>query len=598
MLTVFATSMGLAALTLAALATYVAWRRGTPSGWSLAVLLVSVAWWGLAYTMELSVDPVPAKSDWGDLKYVGISAVAPSWLCFVLQYTGRAHLVTRRLVAALAVEPAALLAMLAMPATHDLIRSYPATAADEDLPIVDTGPVFWVNLAYNNLLLVAATVLFVVSMLRLARGYRRMAWVLVGAALLPWAANLLHNFEVGLFARADLTPFGFIVTGSVLVWGLFRQRLVDLTPLARSVVVDRMDDPVLVVDPFGRVVDVNPAGIRLLGGGERRLIGRAVDDVLPSPGETTELTLVDWPESRTFDVARQPLTDDQERPAGELVVLREITERVRDRQRLQRVLDEKSRVAAALQASMVPQRLPEIPGCALASSYEPAGDGSEVGGDFLDVFDLAPDTWGFVLGDVSGKGAEAAAVSAASRYTLRALADAGQGPSQTLRAVNTRLLGATEPERHCTLVYGYLRPGSEGLTVHLSLAGHPPPLVRRRSGVVEEVGRLGTMMALFEEPELYDTTVALAPGELLCAFTDGVVEARRGREMFGVERLAGLLADGAELPLEELAGLVVKAARDFHGRQLADDVAILLVRATTRGRLAEVDLVAAGMGQA
>ena len=150
--------------------------------------------------------------------------------------------------------------LLAVPATHDLVRSYPPAAPTQDLPIVETGPVFWVTFGYNNLLLVGATALFVASMVRLARTYLRMALLLLAAALLPWAANLLHNFEVGWFARIDLTPFAFTITGGVLVWGLFRERLVDLAPLARSAVVESMTDAVFVLDAFGRVVDVNPAG--------------------------------------------------------------------------------------------------------------------------------------------------------------------------------------------------------------------------------------------------------------------------------------------------------------------------------------------------
>ncbi len=588
MLTLFASLMVMAGLVLASLATYVAWRRESRMGWSLAVLLVSVAWWGLAYAVELSVEDVAVKSRWGDLKYVGILALAPAWLVFVLQYTGRGTRVTQRLLALLAVEPVLALTLLAVPATHDLVRSYPAAATTEDLPIVEVGPAFWVILVYNNLLLVGATTMFVVSMVRLARHYRRLAAVLLAVALLPWAANLLHNFEVGWFARIDLTPFAFTVTGGVLVWGLFHERLVDLAPLARSAVLDSMVDAVFVLDPFGRIVDVNPAAVALTTS-RAALLGRRLQDVLSgtdvtAPGRT-ELTLADAPPHpghRTFDVSHQRLSDATGRPAGELVVMREITQRVRDRDRLRRVLAERSRVAAALQASMIPPVLPDVAGTELASRYEPAGDGSEVGGDFLDVFDLDPQTWAFVLGDVSGKGAEAAAVSAAARYTLRALADPDRSPAETAAEVNAKLLAQTDAERHCTLILGYLRPTDGGTSVTLTLAGHHPPLVLRANGEAEEVGRLGTALALFDDPELHDTTIELAPGELLCAYTDGLVEARQGSEMFGSQRVAELLRRHGHLPVDELAGLLWQAVRTFHGDRLQDDVAMLLVKISTR----------------
>jgi PAS domain S-box-containing protein len=582
----FAALMAAAGVTLAGLAGYVARRRGSPAGISLAVLLLAVAWWGLAYAVELSASEIPTKSRWGDLKYVGVCAVAPAWLVFVLQYTGRARLVTRRVVAALMVEPVLILAVLFNPGTHDLVRFYPENAAEVELPIVGTGPVFWVHLAYANAMIVVATAIFVVTMVHLSRTYRLMALVLVSAALLPWAANLLHNFEVGWFARLDLTPFAFIVTGGILVWGLFRERLVMLSPLARSVIVDSMADGVFILDAFGRVADVNPAGARLLAASRADLIGRALADVLPrshgGPGLPTETAVFQGEQRHTYDVRREPLTDRRGRSAGELVVLRDITERARAERKLEQLLAERSRVAAALQASLVPADLAAIPDSELATRYEPAGDGREIGGDFFDVFALNGDTWGVVLGDVSGKGAEAAAVTAQARYTLRTLANPRHRPSHTLRDLNARLLVSTETERHCTLVYALVRPVDGGLHVTLSLAGHHPPLVVRADGTVDEVGHLGTVLGLLEDPELHDTGTTLHEGDLICLFTDGLVEARDALELFGTERAAAVLSRLHHLPAEGLATELVSAARRFRGRELADDLAVLMLRVLPR----------------
>ena len=584
MLTSFATVMATAGLALACLAVYVAWRRDARMGWSLAVLLLAGAWWGVAYAVELGVDDIALKSRWGDLKYVGITALAPAWLTFVLQYVGRERWVTWRLLGLLAVVPVVTTLLLAFPATHDLVRFYPQTAVGDGPPEVKAGPAFNALFAYNYLVLVGATVLFVASVGRLARSYRRMAVVLVVAAMVPLAVNTLYNTNVGWFASIDLTPFAFTFTGAVLVWGLFHERLVDLAPLARSAVLEKMSDAVYVTDPFGRIVDLNPAAVQLLGTSRTALLGRRLDDVVAADGwdaRAAELTLP-GPDGashrRTFDVSRETLADVTDRPAGVVVVLHEITERVRDRQRLELVLEDQSRVASALQASMVPPRLPDVAGIEIASTYLPAGDGREVGGDFLDVFDLGQRTWAFVLGDVSGKGAEAATVSAATRYTLRALADADALPSDTARAVNSKLLTHTDLERHCTLVYGQMRPEEDGATVVFTLAGHHPPIVLRTTGEVEEIGTLGTALALFDEVELHDTTVRLAPGDLVCVFTDGLVEARRGREMFGAERVAAVLRSSAERTAGELSALLVDAVHDFHGDQLGDDLAVLLIK--------------------
>ena len=595
MLTLLAVLFAVAGLVLAGLAFDVARRDTSRAGISLAVLLVAVAWWGVTYSLEFSADDLDVRGRWGDLKYVGIGAVAPAWAAFVLQYTGRERYLTRPVLGLVVVEPLLLLLALALPATHDLVRFYEEDAAGDPTPVVGAGPLFWVHLVYVNVLLLVTTGLFVKTMWKLSRTYRLLATALVGAALLPWVANLLYNFGVGMLDSIDLTPFAFTVTGGVLVWGLYRERLVRLSPLARGVVVESMVDGVLVLDAFGRLVDVNPTGRQLLGPAGRNPVGRRLGELLPgleelpeepeavTAGRGQELHTGSGPERRTHDVVRQPLTDLVGRPAGELVVLRDITERVRADARVQELLREQSRVAAALQVSLTPRQLPTVPEAEVSSRYEPAGDGREIGGDFYDVFPLDDQTWGIVLGDVSGKGAEAAAVTAQARYTLRALAHPQRPPSATLRDLNARMLNSADLERHCTLVYALARPGPHGTDLTLSLAGHHPPLVLRQGHgrpFVEPVGEPGTATGLLEEPELHDVTTRLAPGDMVCLFTDGLVEARQGPELFGAEGVTRImLGDHAASP-EELAGALVEAARAFHQAPwLADDLAILVLRA-------------------
>jgi len=588
MLPILAGLMTAAGLVLAGLAVQVGRRRDIAAGLSLAVVLVSVAWWGLAYGVELSVGDLAVKLRWGDLKYVGVCALAPAWLVFVLQYTGRGRLVGTRLLGLLAVEPVAVLAVLAVPATHDLVRFYPDAARHDELPVVATGPVFWVHFVYANVMILVATGIFVVTMLRLSGTYRRMAGVLVAAALLPWAANVLHNFEVGWFARLDLTPFAFTLTGATLVWGLHREGLVNLSPLARGVIVDTMTDAVFVLDAFGRVADANRSGAELLGTSRRQLLGLRLSDLLPDTSHSDqadstrgELTIGDGQHRRTFDLSWQSLSDRARRPAGHLVVLRDVTERTAAEAQLRELLVERSRIAATLQASLVPGRLPVIVGTEAATRYLPAGDGSEVGGDFYDIFPLAGGCYGIVLGDVSGKGAEAAAVTGLTRYTLRTLANPKHAPSRTLGELNTRLVAATPEECHCTLVYAVARPTTAGLELTLSLAGHHPPLVLRRTGRVEPVGELGTVLGLFESPDFHDQTIALAPGELFCMFTDGLVEARKGNELFDTERTAAVLERCADQPVDAIAEELISSVRHFHGNELVDDLALLLLRASS-----------------
>ncbi|MBA2768490.1 MAG: SpoIIE family protein phosphatase, partial [Sporichthyaceae bacterium] len=446
-----------AGVVFAVLAADVWWQRRNPAGLSLAVMLVAGAWWGFAYALELAGSDLALREAWGDAKYVGIGALVPAWLVFVLQYTGRAHLVTRRRLAMLSLEPLLSILVLAVPATHDLIRSYPANVSEGEVPVARTGPLFWGHFAYSNLLVLVATGLFVAAMARLARVYVRLATVLLAAALLPWAANLLHNFEVGPFTKLDLTPSAFTVTGGVLVWGLYRQRLVNLQPIARSLIVETMADAVLVVDAYGRVVDANPAAAVALGRSAADLVGHPLEDLLPDH-HRTELALTVAGEVRYFDSRRQPLKDRRGRTAGEVLVLRDVTDAKTADARLRHVLAERSRVADALQQSLVPAALPEVKGLTLAARYAPAGDGREIGGDFYDVFPVEQGRWAVVLGDVSGKGAEAAAMTALIRYTLRALAVDGRSPEAVLRALNDVLLRESVDERYATLAYAQAGP--------------------------------------------------------------------------------------------------------------------------------------------
>ncbi len=259
-------------------------------------------------------------------------------------------------------------------------------------------------------------------------------------------------------------------------------------------------------------------------------------------------------------------------------MLRDVTERRESDLRLRAVLAERSRVAAALQRSLAPPALPGVPGLRTATCYAPAGQGSEIGGDFYDVFPLDDGRWAVVLGDVSGKGAEAAAVTAQVRYTVRALASGGRPPVDVLRALNDALLRESADERYATLVYAVVERSGCGWRLSVSLAGHHPPLLRSRTGEVRPVGRPGTALGLLDDPELSETEVSLSAGEVLCLFTDGLVEARRGAELFGEERVRQVLADSCPKRLEDVVQRLEQAAREFSGGPLADDLALLLLR--------------------
>jgi PAS domain S-box-containing protein len=243
-----------------------------------------------------------------------------------------------------------------------------------------------------------------------------------------------------------------------------------------------------------------------------------------------------------------------------------------------RLFEDRNRVAETLETSLRPPSLPVIPGIDPGARYRPAGTGSEVAGDFYDVFQGDRRDWFAVVGDVSGKGVEAAAVMALARYTVRTAALGRSRPSEILRILNEALLRSSS-DRFCTATLLRIRPGAEGVRVTVSSGGHPRPLILRSDGRVEDVDADGTLLGMFESPTLRDVEVELAHGDVVIAYTDGVVEERRGEEFFGEDRLRQVLRGCPRRPAADVADCIVSAVEDFGREAPADDIAILALRA-------------------
>ncbi|MGK2949323.1 MAG: PP2C family protein-serine/threonine phosphatase [Acidimicrobiales bacterium] len=237
---------------------------------------------------------------------------------------------------------------------------------------------------------------------------------------------------------------------------------------------------------------------------------------------------------------------------------------------------ERDRIADALSRSLLPPSLPVIPGVALAALYEPST--ADVSGDFFDVFPLGSE-WGVVIGDVCGKGAEAASLTSLTRYTVRGAAITAPSVPAVLEVLNQALV-TERTNRFCTAIYLRLRRTAVGLGVALTAGGHPPALVRRASGVVEEVAAGGRIIGVFDEMGAQEVAVGLAPGDLLVLYTDGVTEARCGGEMFGEERLREVLGGTAAGSAEGAAVAIGAGVRAFTSGPQTDDLAVLVIEAT------------------
>ena len=239
----------------------------------------------------------------------------------------------------------------------------------------------------------------------------------------------------------------------------------------------------------------------------------------------------------------------------------------------------RSHIATTLQRSLLPPRLPVIPGLTIAARFRAAGDTTEVGGDFYDLFP-AGDGWMVVIGDVTGKGPEAAATTSLARFTMRTAAMYEKTPAAVLARLNAAL--ATDPDRRqiCTAVCAQIRPADDGtVRVRIACGGHPPPLLCG-NGSVREAGRPGSLLGAFDEGSWTEDLVTIGGGESLVLFTDGVTDARgAGGERFGSARLVAALDRHHGLEADAIAGRVDDALEAFERGQQRDDVALLVLRA-------------------
>lgn len=370
--------------------------------------------------------------------------------------------------------------------------------------------------------------------------------------------------------------------------------------------VDAADVGLALLDSELRVLRVNSAFVRIAQvPGDR--VGRHASELLPDlpphaldaiarPLQTGEavhgLELTEEGHSiagRTFVCGSLPVRVN-DRVAATWWSLREVTAARRERaaeerhaSQLERELREEHRIAEQLGVSLLPDRLPNVPGAEIASGFHPASDTHGIGGDFYDVFRVGkPRCWMVVVGDVCGKGAEAASLTALARYTLRAAAiQEGAEPARLLTQLNEALCLQRSDDRFVTAVCAFLDTDEEGpLRVTVSVAGHPPPLIVRADGTIERVTTRGALLGVWDDPGLSETSTELGPGDRLVLYTDGVLEAHAPEGPFeeGFERAL------AELPAQSSTETIGSLHRvlDLGGGDARDDIAVLVVQPEPR----------------
>jgi serine phosphatase RsbU (regulator of sigma subunit) len=284
-------------------------------------------------------------------------------------------------------------------------------------------------------------------------------------------------------------------------------------------------------------------------------------------------------DGRVFDRYGAPLIADGGY-LGYAWYFRDVTDQKRVERELARAGERSASLARTLQQSLLPPELPSVRGLDVAARYHPAGAGLDVGGDFYDVFRTRRGSVGIAIGDVCGKGAPAASLTALVRYTLRTAAMQTRSPAQALSIVNAAMIRQQPEEgagKFATVAYAALQRSRGVNTLTVSSGGHPLPLVRRRDGTVEPAARPGTLLGLFPTVQLHDHSIELESGDAVVFFTDGVIEARAGADFFGEERVRAILGHTVGWSAADIVAAIETAAFAFQGGDTGDDIAVLAV---------------------
>jgi phosphoserine phosphatase RsbU/P len=233
-----------------------------------------------------------------------------------------------------------------------------------------------------------------------------------------------------------------------------------------------------------------------------------------------------------------------------------------------------------LQQSLLPPALPEVPGLDIAGRFHPAGNGLELVGDFYDVFASRTDRWNVLVGDVCGKGIEAAKVAALARHTVGSSSMRELETPEVLRWLNETLRARSHaPHEFLSAVYGTLKHEGNGWAMCLCCAGHPPPILRRANGHTALIDAGGPLIGVFDDFAIDEVELRLEPGDMLVICTDGIIEARAGRTLFGEDALIALIASAdASAGAAMVAQQIEAAALQFSNGIATDDIAVVVIR--------------------
>jgi PAS domain S-box-containing protein len=319
-----------------------AYAHRVNKGATLLLLLgVAIAEWSICYAFEIAGANLFTKVLWAKLEYAGIVTIPVLWFVFCLQQTNRSRWLEKKNIILLLIVPLITLILVWTTEFHGLVwqSTQVFTYRDYSFLSINHGSWFWVHTVYSYILLIGGTISIIIRMISRIQGiFRNQAIIMLVAVLAPWIGNLVYLLGIGPYPNLDLTPFTFVFSVIVFAWGIFGYQLNDLTPIARSTVVDEMEPGIVVLDISNRIVDINPSALSIINSTEKEATGRyaaeifamwpAIIQSIGNPSEnTTEITINRGEEPTWYEVGISSLKDRQKGIAGRVITIANITER-------------------------------------------------------------------------------------------------------------------------------------------------------------------------------------------------------------------------------------------------------------------------------
>lgn len=307
-------------------------RRNVAGASSLAVLLVALAWWDITYAIFWAGTPGITKYFWLDITYAGAVTVPAALFVFSMQFTNKQTLLKNPLASFLYIEPLFVLISLFTDPYHGLF--FAGKRVENSALILDAGPVFWFNVVYSYVLVLLATIIFLRAFLRSSGIYRKQLGVILLGISFTWINSIVFVLGLHLLPGADNTPFSFTITALAFAFAIWRYQLLDIIPVARDSLIEKMVDGVLVIDMHNRIVDMNPSAQHLLSI-TVNTFGRPVEEVVKQWSKyekesfnftqaQTEIELNGRPEKH-IDMQVTTIQDGRGKKLGRLIILHDIT---------------------------------------------------------------------------------------------------------------------------------------------------------------------------------------------------------------------------------------------------------------------------------